>query len=341
MKSNGTLRIGIIGAGANTRLRHIPGFRAIDGVELTKVVNRSRASSEKVARAFGIAAVGDHWREVVDSAEVDAVMIGTWPCLHAEAGIAALEAGKHLLTEARMAMDLREAEAMLAAARRHPRLVAQIVPAPMSLDVDAAAHRLVTGGEVGEIREVSVVHTGGQYADPSAPLTWRQDREASGVNMLTLGIYHEMVLRWVSGDPEVVRADGAVFTPHRRDPETGRDKAVEIPESVSVLGRYPDGARLIYHFSAVEPGSPRNEIRVNGSRAGLRFDVAANRLFLAPAGGEEEEVTLPADERRGWRVEEDFVASIREGRPVSLTDFETGVRYMGFTQSVWDSLHRS
>ena len=43
------IRVGLIGAGANTKLRHIPGLRAIPGVEIVSVANRSRQSGEKVA----------------------------------------------------------------------------------------------------------------------------------------------------------------------------------------------------------------------------------------------------------------------------------------------------
>ncbi len=339
MSTDNPLRIGFIGAGANTRLRHLPGFKEIPGVELAMVANRSKESSEKVASEFGIRAVAGHWSDIVESSDIDAVMIGTWPCLHAEATIAALNAGKHVLTEARMAMNVQEAEAMLAASKRHPELVAQIVPAPFSLNFDTAIRKRLDAGELGELLEVCVTQTGGQYVDSSAPMTWRQDRELSGVNILTLGIYHEMVLRWVKGDPERIQAAGAVFSPQRLDPETGRRKPVELPESVSVLGRYPSGARLVYHFSGVETGLPRNEIRLNGSKGALRFDVAAGRLFHCVAGEAEAEVEIPPGERRGWRVEADFVDSIREGNPVELTDFETGVRYMKFTETVWSAVN--
>ncbi len=54
-----TLRIGIIGAGSNTRLMHLPGFQKIDGVEVTAVCNRSRESGHKVAAEFGIPTVCD------------------------------------------------------------------------------------------------------------------------------------------------------------------------------------------------------------------------------------------------------------------------------------------
>ena len=73
------LRVGVIGAGANTRLHHIPKLQAIDGVEVVVVCNRSEASSAKIASEFGIARTVASWEQVVADAEVDAVVIGTWP----------------------------------------------------------------------------------------------------------------------------------------------------------------------------------------------------------------------------------------------------------------------
>jgi len=332
------IRIGIVGAGKNTRARHIPGFRKIPGVEITVVCNRSQASSQRAAEEFGIPRIAGHWSEVAAADDVDAVMIGTWPYLHAEATIAALEKGKHVLTEARMARNLEEAEGMLAASRRHPELVTQIVPAPMSLEADETVGELVAGGRLGELREVCVTHTGGQYADASVPLTWRQDYELSGINVLTLGIVHEIVLRWMGKNPQWVAADAEVFSKERFDPERGRGVAVRIPESISVLGRLGSGARLAYHLSGVETGTPRREIRLNGSRACVRFDLGTGDLFLAAVGGEKESlVAIPPERRRGWRVEEDFIDSIRTGAPVRLISFEEGVRYMRFVEAVWRS----
>jgi len=97
-----TLGIGFIGAGNNTRQRHIPGFAAIDGVRLVSVANRSEASSRRVAEAFGIERVAPDWKAVIADSEVDAICIGTWPYMHAEITIAALEAGKHVVVNYQM-----------------------------------------------------------------------------------------------------------------------------------------------------------------------------------------------------------------------------------------------
>ena len=93
------LRIGLIGAGANTRLRHIPGLRAQAEVELAAVCNRRPSSTAQIARDFGIPRTFERWQDLVADPDIDAVVIGTWPYLHCPITLAALEAGKHVLTE--------------------------------------------------------------------------------------------------------------------------------------------------------------------------------------------------------------------------------------------------
>lgn len=339
----GKLRIGFIGAGANTRKMHIPGFCKLPDVELSVVANRTLASSERVAKQEGIKRVAQDWRAVVEDPAVDAVCIGTWPYLHAEATIAALENGKHVLCEARMACDLAEAKAMDEAAQAHPDLVAQIVPAPFSLDFDATILQMLQSGQLGRLLEVRAVHTSGQLADPDAPMSWRQDVALSGKNILTMGIVHETVLRWVDADPTWLLADGAIFQDERSDPDSTERRAVQIPDSISILGRFDEtDSRLVYHFSGVESGKPRMEFRLNGTKGALRFDAARSELLFAKAGStEEKKITLGRTQCRGWQVEADFVRSIREGAPVRLTSFAQGLRYMRFTEMVAASLASS
>lgn len=328
--------IGFIGAGGNTKLRHLPGFAGIQGVRLISVANRSEESSRAVADEFGIEKVALEWRAVVDNPEVDAVCIGTWPYMHAQITIAALEAGKHVLTEARMAADLDGARRMLAAARAHPDLVAQVVPSPFTLDTDSTVKGLLEAGELGEIREIFIDHAMSACLDPEAPLTWRQDPRYSGINMLTLGIYHEIIQRWFPDvKMEVNSATGKVFVKERHHWETGERMRVELPDCLHVHGQMEGGTLLNYHFSGIESGPERNGIRLNGSRGTLRVDVGAGKLYRGNKDKGEIEIPVPEKDRRGWRVEADFIDSIREDRPVTLTSFEEGVRYMEFTEAVY------
>ena len=112
--------------------------------------------------------------------------------------VAALEAGKHVLCEARMAMNAAEAHRMLEASRAHPDLVAQLVPAPMSLRVDPTVRRLLDEGYLGELLVANVRGVTGAFVDPEVPLHWRQDIRLSGLNALTMGIWHEILMRWVA-----------------------------------------------------------------------------------------------------------------------------------------------
>src|SRR5260370_8971790 len=99
--SNHPLRIGLIGAGANTRSRHIPGLKAIEDVEIVAVCNRRPGSTAATSREFGIAKTYEHWQDLVAEPDIDAGAIGTWPYLHCPITLAALERVNHLLTEAR------------------------------------------------------------------------------------------------------------------------------------------------------------------------------------------------------------------------------------------------
>src|SRR5438477_10716328 len=127
------LRIGLIGAGGNMRLRHIPGLRALPSVEIVAVCNSRPESTAAAAREFGIPQTFSRWEDLAADPTLDAIVIGTWPNLHCPITLAALAAGKHVLTEARMSLNAAEARAMLAAARAHPQLACQIVPSPFGL----------------------------------------------------------------------------------------------------------------------------------------------------------------------------------------------------------------
>ena len=72
----GVIRVGVIGAGANTRKFHIPLLQKCEGVQVTHVVNRTMQSGKAVAEEFGIPNVGDSWKDLVNSDEVDAIVIG-------------------------------------------------------------------------------------------------------------------------------------------------------------------------------------------------------------------------------------------------------------------------
>jgi predicted dehydrogenase len=330
------LRVGIIGLGHNTRLRHVPGLRAIAGVEIAAVCNRRPESTRAAARELGIPRVYEHWQDLVESPDLDAIVIGTWPYLHCPITLAALELGKHVLSEARMAMNAAEAHRMLEAAQRYPTLVTQIVPSPYGLRGHAVMKELIQGGYLGQLHEVHVYGMNASLADPATPLSWRQDITLSGFNMLTLGILHETVSRWVAPVVRVL-AQVHAFVSMRIDPESGVRRPVGTPDSVQVLTVHAGGARGVYQFSSVTPFGPGMGIRLYGSEGMLWYDLNHEQIHGARlAGGKQavELIPIPEDRALSWRVEADFVDAIRHGKPIEFTDFAAGVQYMEFTEAV-------
>jgi predicted dehydrogenase len=337
-----TLRVGLIGAGANTRLRHIPGLRALPNVEIVAVCNRRSESTAAAAREFGIARTHEHWQELIAGPEVDAIVIGTWPYLHCPITLAALEAGKHVLTEARMSLTAAEAHRMLAAARRHPDLVTQIVPSPYGLKGHDVMRELLDAGFLGELREVHVYSLTSALADVAAPLSWRQDAALSGFNMLNLGILQETLARWVPPPVEVL-AQVHAFIPTRIDPQSGVHRAVGTPDSVQVLAVLENGARAVYHLSGVMPFPQGSGIYLYGSEGVLHYDLTEDRIYGATRGRSGdvlEEIAITPEKARSWQVEAEFVGAIRDRRPIQFTCFEAGVRYMEFTEAVARSAER-
>ncbi len=324
------VRIGIVGLGKNTRNRHVPGFRAIEGVELVSVCNRRAESTQKAAEEFDIPKTFNNWEHLASDDDIDAVMIGTWPYLHHPIALAALENGKHLLTEARMACNLAEAHQMVDAANAHPDLVTQIVPSPFGLRAGNRVREMLGAGYLGELREFVVRGANSDFSDPNAELHWRQSAEFSGINMLALGILHETLIRWIP-DPSWVFASTNISAAN-----------ATRPDSAHILTRLDNEARGIYHLSGVVHHGGQFAIELYGTAGTIKYELGSDRLMAADRDDESlREVDIPVEEQGGWKVEADFIEAIRGGPRPTLTDFATGLRYMEFTDAVERSAQRS
>ena len=325
-----TIKVGVIGAGGNTTSRHIPGLQAIDGVEIVGVCNRSLESSQRVADQFGIPKTYGNWQDAIADADTNAIVIGTWPYMHCRATIAALEAGKHVMCEARMAMNAREAHRMRAVSHQNTHLIAQIVPSPMTLRADNTIKRLIADGYIGDVLAVEA-RAGGAFLDSEAPLQWRQDFDLSGLNIMSMGIWYEALIRWV-GEATRIMAMGKTFVKMRPDAD-GVMRSVRIPEHIDVVGDLECGAQLHIQVSNVAGLAGAPEVFVFGSNGTLRF--SGNSLYGGQKGDTElTEIDIPDSEAGAWRVEEEFVNAIRGEEVITHTDFETGVKYMEFTEAV-------
>jgi len=331
------IKIGIIGAGGIARSRHIPNLKKIEGVEIAAVCNRTPESTAKVASEYSIPKTYNNWKDLIKQKEIDAVFIATPPYLHCPITLAALEAGKHVFCQARMAMNHQEARRMYDASQK-TNLKTMLCPVPVGIPAGAMMKHLLDTGYVGQIYNIQMTGFSSQYADPSKPLHWRQMPEISGLNVLTLGMWAEVLHRWF-GYAKRVTAQARIYIPQRRLPNSDDWAKVELPDAIGVVAEMMNGALAVLHFSGVSRFSGDNRCEIYGSKGTLVYNLNTDEILGAKNGDEGlEPIPLPEEMRREWTVEADFIATIREDAPVSPS-FYAGLKYMEFTEAAMRSVH--
>ena len=330
--ANETIRIGLIGAGGNVRSRHIPGFQQVEGLEIAAVANRSLESGKRVADQFNISQIYNGWQELLEDDSIDAVCIGTWPYMHRTLTLAALEKGKHVLTEARMASTAQDARDMLAAAQKHPNLVCQLTPTSTTYKIDNLLKKMIVDGYLGEVLSVEVQALQNRFADFGGNLHWRHDWKLSGYNTLNIGASYESIMRWL-GRGNRVMAMSKVHVPYRTD-ERGERVSVSIPDHINILYELANGAQVHMRMSATTGLSTGNQIWLYGTEGTIHVDQQQN-VFAGRRGDSElTEVPNPTEQQAYYRVEEQFTNAIRGTEQVDMVPFETGVHYMEWTEAV-------
>src|SRR2546421_8373733 len=154
-KSNQKLRIGIVGAGNIVRTRHLPALKKNPDVDIVAVSNSTYESSEQFCKENCKSATPmANWADLLALPDLDIIWIGTPPYMHSAVTVSALEAGKHGFCQARMSMDLAEAEEMLAASKRFPELVTMLCPPPFGMRADLLVKKLLAENAIGTPHDV-------------------------------------------------------------------------------------------------------------------------------------------------------------------------------------------
>jgi predicted dehydrogenase len=321
------LRIGIVGAGGIVKQRHLPGLQALPNVQVVAVCNSRIESAQAVAREFDIPEVLHDWADLLDRPDLDIIWIGTPPVLHAPITISALEAGKHVFCQARMAMNLREGREMLAAAQARPQLVTMLCPPPHGMKGGRFFQKLLRDGYVGELWHFRLVADRDTFSDPLAPSHWRQRTELNGINCLTLGIYAEVLERWL-GAPRRLHAQMKVSVPKRDG------YVVHVPDVVQVFGQWPNGVAGSLEWSGVAQFPPDETLTLYGRDGTLVYNFTQDEILGARRGDKAlRPLAIPPELETSWTVEKDFIdAVVQGGHPEP--SFETGVQYLEFTEAV-------
>jgi predicted dehydrogenase len=336
-KNNHKLRVGIVGAGNIVRTRHLPALKKHPEVEIVAVCNSTYESAENFCREHCPSTTPmRNWAELVALPDIDIIWIGTPPVMHSAVTVSALEAGKHVFCQARMSMDLVEAEEMLAASKRYPELVTMLCPPPMGMRADLLVKKLLAEDYIGRPHHVRLQSFTSNYLDPAAPPHWRQRIEISGLHVLTLGIYVEVLQRWL-GDINGVFARSKIIHPIRDGYE------VIVPDLLTVLCAFDNGAEGVLEFSGIDALAPGDRLEIYGGTGTLTYDFSTDVVQAGKLGDRGLHVVdLPSELETEWRVEEDFLAAVKsKGRVRPHPNFEEGLRYMRVVQAVADSRARN
>ena len=326
------IRVGIIGAGDSIVETHLPRLTRIPNVELTGISNRTAKSAEKVADKFNIPTVFSNWIELVESDEVDAVIIGTWPYTHKDMVITSLNHGKHVLTQARMAMDSKQAHEMLKVSIKYPRLIAQIVPTHTPTIVEEKAIiNLINDGFIGKLVYLDAVQNNGFYNQYSSPF-WRKNIELSGYNVMSLGQMAEGIIR-LFGSFSSVSAITRLYNP-KIVSDDGNSKLATVPDHAEVICELDSGITAHLRSSDVA-GLVPSELLIFGTEGILKFDYNLKKLFGRQKNENDlNQIEIPGQDGEEFDVADRFIEAIRGFADVSHTTFEEGVKYMEFTEAV-------
>ncbi|QEU95212.1 Gfo/Idh/MocA family protein [Streptomyces kanamyceticus] len=266
------VRVGLVGLSARggwAPRSHLPALTALDGYALRALSASSGASARAAGEKYGVPLAFGSTEELVRSDEVDLVVVSVRVPLHREVILAALGAGKAVLSEWPLGNGLAEAEELAAAAdragvRTFAGLQARSAPAVRYV------RDLVADGYVGEVLSTSLVASGrrwGAVFDPGGE--YLLDR-ANGGTMLTIPFGHTIdAVTMVLGEFTEVSATLATRRPVVREESTGRAAPMTADDQIAVSGRLAGGAVVSAHFRAGLSRGTNFHWEINGTAGDL------------------------------------------------------------------------
>ena len=362
-----TLNIGMIGykfmgRAHSNAWRQVDKFFRLKARPLLKVIcGRDEKNVKAAAGQLGWQDYSTDWREVIRRPDIDVIDINTPNDTHAEIAIAAARAGKAVLCEKPLAMDVAECRRMLTAVRK-ARVTHMVCHNYRRIPAIALAKKMIERGELGMLYHYRARYLQDWIVDPKFPLVWRLQKNLSGSG--THGDIHAHIIdlaRYLVG--EISEVSGMLHTFIKKRPLEGRRDSfgrVTVDDAAMCLARFRNGAVGVLEATRFAPGRKNCiQIEINGSKGSLSFDFEdMNRLKFYRCGDPEAKrgfrdilVTEPVHPYVGawWppghiigfehtfvHTFADFLNAAASGKKVS-PDFEDGLR----NQQVLEAVERS
>jgi predicted dehydrogenase len=302
------LRWGLIGCGDIAAKRVAEALRRSTGSELVAVARARKELAADFAERHGARRWHADWKALLRDDEVDAVYVATPVHLHAEQAVAAAAAGKHVLCEKPMALDVAGGERMLAAARAH-RVRLGVAYYRHHYPVVARLRQLLASGELGQPVLAQVQAFEPFDVPPDHPRAWFLRRaEAGGGPMADFGCHRIEVLLDLLGP--LVEAHGF--------PDNVRFRERDVEDTFIARLRFRSGAiALLTVTHAVS--ERRDTLEIFGTRASAHVGVLNQGDLRIVTAGSVHEERHPPHSNLHQPLVEDFVAAVRQGREPAVS----------------------
>lgn len=201
-----TMKVGVIGAGS-IGISHMNSYQESPQAELVAIADIDGKRAGEAGEKFGISNVFTDYEEMLEVSDLEAVSVCLPNALHAPASIAGLRAGKHVLCEKPLTVDVKSALEMLETSR----ITGKRLAMSLNLRHGGKARMLKAAADSGELGEI--YHgKGGMLRNNAIPRGWFHRKKFSGGGpLLDLAPHILDVTWWMMGRPEPVAVSGATY----------------------------------------------------------------------------------------------------------------------------------
>jgi len=306
------LRIGMIGYGFMGRA-HSNAYRKVNqffDLDYRPVLKGCAARKEEKLKAFaenwGYESYETDWRRLVERDDIDAIDIATPNNTHHEIALAAAEAGKMILCEKPLAMNVAEAEEMAAAVKKAG--VANMVWYNYRrVPAIALAKQVVDEGRVGKAFHYRAMYNQDWTINTEVPqgggALWRLEAQTAGSGVTGDLLAHSIdTAEWLNGPIKSVTAKTETFVKERKHAETGELRPVEIDDACMFLAVFANGSMGTFESTRYARGRKNfNCFELNGELGSVYFDLETPEYldyfqYADPQTGKKIE-----DHLTGWR----------------------------------------
>ena len=305
------LNWGLIGAGDIARKRIAPALRDLPNCELVPICRSNSSLAESFAKEFGAKKWFADWRELVDDPAIDAVYLATPVFLPAEQTIYAANAGKHILCEKPMALNVKECDEMINACKAN-NVKLGIAYYSRFYPVITRIKEIIESGEIGKVSICQV--NAFEYFEPSEdnPRRWLLDKTKSGGGpLMDFGCHRIELLTHLFGEIKETKSiiSNNIF---KREVE---DTATAILEFSNGLN-----AVLTIAHSAIEP---QDTLHIFGTKGSIHVSILNSGELKLRLGNNETIENHPPNPNFHLPLIEEFTEAILQGKQPEITG-ETG-----------------